>query len=130
MWDIDAPVGNHQVNGQDDVRLVQSMLIALIWASARNTNLLPGAKLQATGVFDDLTGAAIRVFQDLMNKKYPGKYPSDGVVRPLHSPERVDWTVRSPNGKNSIMVALNFELRAVNKALHQSIGEKLKERIP
>jgi len=135
MWNIDASVGKHQVNRQDDVRLVQSMLIALAAGGAfhskvQNSNFLPGAKLLATGMFDDLTGAAIKVFQDFMNQKYPGKYPSDGVVTPLHSPERIDWTARTPNGKNSTMVGLNFELRAVDKALHQSLGEKLKERVP
>ena len=129
MWNIDAPVGRNKPNKQDDVRLVQTMLIALITSSRGKAPVIAQNMPRVTGTFDGRTEDIVRIFQSLMNKKYPGRYPPDGIVSPIHSPESVDWTARSPNGTNSTMVALNLELRAVSRETHQSIGAKLAERL-
>lgn len=128
MWNIDAAVGKNKPNKPDDVRLVQAMLIAIV-ASARTSPVMVPYGITATGTFDSRTEDLIKGFQTTMNQKYPGKYRPDGVVTPMHSPERVDWTLRSSDGGSSTMAALNFVLRAYSKETHQSIGVKLAERL-
>ena len=132
MWDIDAPVGKNQPNRADDVRLVQSLLRAIVAVSLPHAPAIPRFQtplLHVTGVFDESTASQIKMFQLGMNSKHPGRYPTDGVVTPLRSPAKVDWTLHSSNGKMSTMAALNFELRAMNKYTHETVGEKLHERL-
>ena len=129
MWDIDAPIGKNKPNNSDDVRLVQTMLVAIVASMNRGPTVMAQSMVSVTGKFDDRTEQLIMVFQELMNKKYPGKYPPNGVIMPIHAPDRVDWNLRSPSGGNSTMVALNFVLRAISKETHQSIGTKLSERV-
>jgi hypothetical protein len=127
MWDIDAPVGKGKPNNMDDVRLVQAMLVAIV--ASTNRGATSQFMISATGKFDDRMEQVIKAFQESMNKKHPGKYPSTGVVLPIHAPDHVDWMLKSPNGGNSTMAALNFALRALSKDTHQGIGAKLTERL-
>ena len=123
MLTVDAPVGKNKPNRGDDVLLVQKMLIAIITGSAPGATALPGSKLSASGKFDEQTELAIRGFQRLLSLKHPGKYPTDGVVTPIYSPEGADWTAKSPNGGGMTMVALNFVLRAISKSTHEHMVE-------
>jgi peptidoglycan hydrolase-like protein with peptidoglycan-binding domain len=132
MWDIDAPVGKNKANRSDDVRLVQGLLRAIVASGMSHAPAIPRFRtplLHVSGVFDESTESQIKMFQQAMNHKHPGRYQTDGVVTPLHSPAKVDWALRSSDGKNSTLAALNLELRAMNKYAHESLGEKLPERL-
>lgn len=124
VYNIDQPVGQGKPNLAEDVKLVQTMLNAVMRGRPRTPASLP--PLPEDGRFSPAVTAWILEFQRTTNSHNSRSLlREDGIVHPMPVNDSRDWGTTFASGRTSTMWPLNDFMRRRSRPEHTSLATRL-----